>query len=412
MKYFLLGRNIKNSPSPQIHEKFGLNYSVWEVTEAEIPSILSDKDCGGFNVTIPFKKTILPYLDGVSENAKNCGCVNVVKRAGDKLLGFNTDVYGMEYMIGRTGYGLKDKRVLILGGGATKDTATFLAKTQGAASVDFVSRSGKINYENCYDLNYTQVIINATPVGGESCKDELLADISRFGRLEAVFDCVYSPLKTPLLFDAEKLGLIAAGGLSMLVKQAALSYEIWTDKKVSENAVNEVIGELIGQKLNIVLVGMPGAGKTFVGRLAAQALNKKFIDVDREIERVFASSCETIIEKEGETAFREKEALVVKRISKETCGAVIATGGGAVERSENVKALKANGFVVYVERELKLLSSSGRPLSKTRGVQELFESRKEKYIEAADAVVKNDREPDFCVKEIIRAYENYRDKRA
>lgn len=412
MKYFLIGKGIGGSVSPWIHGEMGLRYSLADISENELAEKLNSSDLGGCNVTIPYKKSVTAYLDSLKDKAALCKVVNTIKREGDKLIGYNTDYYGMEYMIERTGYDLKDKAVLILGGGASKDTATLLCRDKGAKSVDFVSRNGPVNYDDCYSLFDVQVVINATPVGGAACETKEIIDIKKFKNLEAVFDLVYSPLRTPLVIKAQELGLIASGGLSMLVKQALKSEEIWLDKKIGDDITEDLIKRAAQKTANIVLIGMPSSGKTTVGKEIAGLTGKAFFDVDDVIFTEYGASSENIINTYGEEKFREVEKAVVKKLSALVKGGVIATGGGSVLKKENVTALKENGVTFYLDRDAKLLSDTGRPLLKNSGAEALLKARSDKYDSAADYKVKNDEDILSVAKEIVSIYETHCDKRA
>lgn len=409
MKFCLIGEKLSHSYSKEIHEERGLNYSLVELTKANVEQFVKDKQFNGYNVTIPYKKEIMPYLDYIDPTAKEVGAVNTVKVDKGKLYGYNTDILGMEYLLSRKGVSLQDKYVMILGTGGTSCTAVALAKRNGAKEIFVVGRNAEINYENCYDKTQTQIIINTTPVG---MNPDLLGcpiDIGKFSNLQAVIDVIYNPQRTVLTQMAKELGLIYTNGLPMLVKQALLAQDIWLDKKHTDKECEQLISKLSLQKNNIVLVGMPGCGKSSVGEMLAKRLNRNFFDVDTEITKEQGKTPAEIITTQGEMAFRQIESQVLYRLCR-LSGVVIACGGGSVISSQNRKVIKANAISVYLKRDLQKLSADNRPLSQTIGVQKLFEERRA-YYEQADILVENEKSITNTVEEIIKEYENSHIKR-
>ena len=406
MKYCLVGERLDLSYSSLIHKLAGIDYDLQKVSEDDFPRFATSGEYDGYNVTMPFKREIIPYLDAVSDIAKNCNAVNTVLKKDGKLYGFNTDFYGLKFMTDRAGATLKDKNVLVLGGGATKDTAKYLATVSGAKSVKFVTRKGEINYENCYEAaKDAQIIINTTPVGSYGFEKEKTIELEKFGNVEAVLDCVYNPYNTPLLSDAKRLKLKCGHGLDMLVFQALRSEEIWLDKRYAQSFVDEVLQKTKEKTLNLILTGMPSCGKTLIGGTIAEKLNKRFFDTDKIIEKSENALCSKIINEKGEGYFRKAEKDAVKSLSS-VRGAVIATGGGTVLDDENVKALRSNGIVVYIRRDLRLLETASRPLSESVGVKELYERRRDIYESTCDFAVSNDSDVETCVKGVIKTYEN------
>ena len=402
MRYCLIGERLSHSYSVEIHKGRGINYELKEVPRGGLADFIKE-GYDGFNVTIPYKKEIIPFLDGVDESAEKIGAVNTVVRRGGKYIGYNTDIEGMRYALSRKNICLTDHNVMILGSGGAACTAQALCDAEGAKSCVTVSRSGEINYENCYGLKDTDIIINATPVGMFPNIGETPIDLSCFNNLKGVFDCIYNPFNTALILQAKKLGIKCSDGLPMLVKQAIEAQKLWG----IDNADNteEIINSLYADKLNIVLVGMPSSGKTTVGKLVAEISGKKFIDTDAEIFNATGKTPAEIIETSGEKAFRNIETETVNKIAVGT-GAVIATGGGAVLRGENVSALKANGVIFYVKRDLSLLSAENRPLSQSGGIARLYGERKALYERAADFVVENDGKKADCANEIASVFKN------
>lgn len=405
MKYCLIGEKLGHSYSKIIHEKLGLSYSLKELNKIELDSFLKSPDFDGFNVTIPYKKDVIPYMEELSPTASLAGAVNTVVNKNGKLYGYNTDVDGMNYMLNKVGVSVKDKVVMILGSGGTSNTAVTLCKRENAKVYRVVSRSGKINYDNCYNYQDTQIIINTTPVGMYPNVEDKPIDLSKFSSLIGVFDCVYNPKNTELLTQAKSLNIPCNGGLDMLVKQAVLAYNIWKESKQSDAITQKIVKEIDFQTKNIVLSGMPSAGKTTIGKALASKLGKDFYDSDTLIKETFLKTPAEIIESEGEESFRQKESLVIKELALKR-GVVIALGGGAVLKDKNIKNLKRNGVIFYIKRELDLLVTDNRPLSQKQGVKALYENRKSLYENTCDYIVENNNDINSAVMEIILNYEN------
>ncbi|MBR0189152.1 MAG: hypothetical protein IJQ23_02050 [Clostridia bacterium] len=402
MRYCLIGECLSHSYSANIHKWRGLNYELKEVPREGLTDFIKE-GYDGFNVTIPYKKEIIPFLDEVDESAKKIGAVNTVVRRDGKYIGYNTDIEGMRYAVSRKGIFLKDRNVMILGSGGAACTAQALCDKEKAKSCVTVSRNGEINYENCYGLTGTEIIINATPVGMFPNIGVSPVDLSRFNNLKGVFDCIYNPFNTALILQAKKLGIKCSDGLPMLVKQALEAQKLWGIKAADDT--EEIINSLYAEKLNIVLIGMPSSGKTTVGKLVAEILGKKFIDTDAEICAATGKTPAEIIETSGEKAFRDIETETINKIAV-GAGAVIATGGGAVLRGENVSALKANGVIFYIKRDLSLLTAENRPLSASGGIARLYGERKALYERAADFIVENDGKKADCADQIASIFKN------
>lgn len=425
-KYYLLGEKLSHSYSAVIHSFFGLDYSLRELPPEKLSEFVKSRKFDGLNVTIPYKKSIVPLLDEVDGIAEKTGAVNTVLNKNGKLIGYNTDYYGMKYALEAAKITLKGKNVLILGSGGAGIVAEKLAIDEGAANVEIVSRKGKLNYENIYDREETQVIINATPVGTFPFAGGAACDVSRFKNLEGAFDCVYNPFRSKFVLDAEKIGARACGGLTMLVAQAVYSEKIWGETTVGiadkttektadgtfetangtaekadcENKIRAVLGEVLKRETNISLVGMPGAGKTTVGRVLAEKLGMGFCDTDEEIEKIAGESPEKIIEKYGEERFREIETEVAESVSS-LRGVVIATGGGTILREKNVEKLRSCGVVIWLGRDLNLLAQNNRPLSKNTPISRLFKQREEYYVAASDKKIENDEAAEKTAEKII-----------
>lgn len=389
MKYGLIGKPLIHSHSPFVHSFFGYEYLLKELEESELADFFAKRDFVGINVTIPYKKTVIQYLDEVDESAKICGAVNTVVNRGGRLIGYNTDIYGMEYALRSANIDLTDKNVVILGSGGTSNTAQALAKIKQAKSVAVVSRTGEINYNNVGKLSDTEIIINATPVGMYPHIAEIPVDIAVFPRVKGVFDAIYNPLNTRLILSAKEKNVPCANGLSMLVAQAKRASEIFNDTTIEDGIIDVICAEMIKKQRNIVLIGMPGSGKTTIGKILAERQKYAFFDVDEEIVKREKRDIPTIFDTDGEAYFRKVETEVISDLAVSQ-GAVISCGGGAVLSRENMTLLKANGILIWIKRDIDLLSCDGRPLSKNLAtLEKMYRSRAPLYEQNADFSVEN-----------------------
>ena len=403
MKYCLIGERLGHSYSKIIHNALGLDYELNEIPVSKIEYFCKNADYNGFNVTIPYKEKLFEYLYYLSDTAKKIGAVNTVLRKDGKLYGYNTDYDGVLYSFKKLKVDLKGKTVLILGTGGASKSVKAVVQDLGATAI-LVGRTSAVNYQNCYDYS-PQIIVNATPVGMFPNAGESPIDLSKFSGVEGVLDCIYNPLKTKLLQDADKLNIKNLNGLTMLVRQALKSIEIWTGEKCTDKKTEEVLNDLYKKTLNLCLVGMPSSGKSAIGKILANRLNKNFIDADEYFFKEYNKTPSQIIEELGEEEFRELEIKVISKISQ-SANSVIATGGGAVLKEQNISALKSNGKIVYLNRSLDKLETKNRPLSKKIGVEKLFETRKSLYEGCADIEVENNSDIEIAVKRIIEYYEN------
>lgn len=382
MKYGCIGEHLKHSFSKEIHAAIGdYDYEIREVERDALDTFMSRADFLGINVTIPYKELVIPHLYYVHPDAQAIGAVNTVVNRGGKLYGYNTDFYGMERLISHAGASLNGKKVVVLGTGGTSKTAAAVSLHLGAKEVIRVSRSareGAIDYDTLYAQHTdADAIINTTPVGMYPNIYGTPVDISRFTSLSAVIDAVYNPLSTPLIMAARERGIAAEGGLYMLVAQAIRASEIFFDTKYDSSLTDEVYERIYKSKENIVLIGMPASGKSTVGRYVAEALGRSFIDSDDEIRRLAGCEIPEIFERCGETHFRDIEEAAISEISK-LSSVVIATGGGAILRECNVRHLKENGRLYFLDRPLSLLlPTEDRPLSRDRA--SLEERYRERY---------------------------------
>ena len=390
MKCGLLGEKLGHSFSPMIHgELADYSYSLFERLESEVGEFLRSQKVDATNGTIPYKKTVMPYLDSISDRAKEIGAVNTVVRKNGLLFGDNTDVLGMEYALKHKNIILKGKKVMILGTGGTSLTAQYLAKINGAREIVVVSRQGEINYENYTLHRDSEVIINTTPVGMYPNVEGSLIDLNEFPNLSGGFDAIYNPLKTDFITGLEKRGVPCSNGLRMLVAQAKFARDAFFGNYINDDIIEEVYNKLLNRFVNYTFIGMPGCGKSTLGKEVAVLCGKDFVDVDDEIVLRAEKSIPEIFEKEGEKGFRQRETDVIKTITKER-NRVISFGGGAVLNEQNVISAKRNGKVVYIKRKLEDLATDGRPLSKSADeIKRLFEIRSPLYEKYADIVVEN-----------------------
>ena len=399
MKFCLIGEKLSHSYSQKIHSVHGLNYGLVELNKEDLTNFCNNCEYAGFNVTIPYKKEIMPLLHGIDDEALKIGAVNIVKNVNGKLYGFNTDAFGFSFMLKQASISLKNKVVAILGTGGAKNTAEYIAKNHGAKKIIIVSRSGEINYNNIYEQKDIEIIVNATPVGTYPNNYETLLDLTKFEKLEGVVDCIYNPFITGLIYGAKNKNIKYTNGLNMLVAQALKAQEIWLNKKFTNEEILSVAESVKKDIQNIVLIGMPSCGKSTIGKILAQKLGKKFVDLDEEIYKSVGKTPSQLIEEFGEEYFRNVETNVAKEISKNN-KMVIATGGGAVLKKENQMALKQNSVVVYIKRDLSKLVLADRPISKQKGIEKLYSERAEIYSGFCDVAVENNESIETCVKEI------------
>ena len=405
MKCGLLGRKLGHSYSPQIHGLLGdYSYYLFEKEPEELASFLKNGDFTGINVTIPYKKDVIPYLDALSPAAQKIGSVNtIVRRADGSLFGHNSDYFGFVSLVKHSGIAVEGKKVLVLGSGGTSNMVVTALRDLGAAPV-VISRSGENNYGNLHLHSDASVIVNATPVGMYPNTGVSPIDLNRFPKLDGVLDVIYNPAKTQLLLDAEKLGIPHENGLWMLVAQAKEAAVYFTGKKLSDDMIARIHHKLSRQMKNIVLIGMPGCGKSTIGNLLARKLGRKFVDADEEIIQLAGKSIPEIFAQDGEEIFREWETMALEHLGKQS-GLVIATGGGCVTRQGNYPALHQNGSIVWLERDLSLLPTDGRPLSQSNRLEEMYAVRKPLYEAFADVRVANTGSPEDTVTEILSKLE-------
>ena len=400
--YYVVGKSLKHTWSPDIYVPLGLDYRVKEfASESELSKFVSKREYSGFNVTIPYKKAVMEMLDEISGEARNIGAVNTVVNRNGKLYGYNTDIGGMRYALAAAGIEVKGKVAAVLGSGGTAMTAEYLLRTGGAREIVKVSRSGPVDYVNVYERKDIEVIVNTTPVGMFPAAEATPIDVTKFPALEGVFDAIYNPLRTALVSQARAAGIAASGGLPMLVEQGRLAYNLYKDTETDISVTENLIKQIELKKSNIILCGMPSSGKSTIGKLLAKVLGREFYDADEMIEKAAGMSIPDMFERFGEEYFRKKEAEVIASLSALN-GAVIATGGGAVMSEANRVRLKRNGIAVLIERDNAALVADGRPVSRREGIEALYDKRMPVYREFADLSVSNDASPEVAAESIVR----------
>lgn len=401
MRCGLLGKKLGHSYSPQIHSYLSdYTYELFEKSPEELEFFLKHGDFSGLNVTMPYKKDVIPYLDELSDRAAELGAVNTIVRRNDgTLIGHNTDYFGFQSMLNRSGLQVAGKKVLVLGSGGASATAVAVLKKQGS-NVVVISRNGESNYNNLEQHADASVIVNTTPVGMYPNVGVSPVELALFHELEGVLDVVYNPARTQLLLDAEEIGLIANNGLWMLVAQAKESAEWFTGTTISDYKIAEIHRILQKQMENLVLVGMPGCGKSTIGSLLANLLNKKFVDADEVVAKQAGMTIPEIFATSGEKGFRDLETRVLSELGKES-GMVIATGGGCVTRQENYPFLHQNGRILWIRRDIEKLPVNGRPLSQRSNLEEMYRIRRPHYEAFADYSVDNDGSQEETVAQIL-----------
>ena len=395
MRYGCIGEKLTHSFSRDIHSRISsYDYELCEIPKSELNEFMLKKDFKAINVTIPYKQDVIPFLDFISDTAKAIGAVNTIVNRDGKLYGYNTDFAGMTALIEKQRICLSGKKVLILGSGGTSKTAFAVAQSMGARECYRVSRTLR---DNCITYNDAksvhcdaEVIINTTPCGMYPNIMDEPVNIEDYPKLESVVDAIYNPLCSNLVAKATEKGINATGGLYMLVAQAVFAAEHFLDIKIKRNEIDRIFAEILKEKQNIVLTGMPSSGKTTIGKMLASELNMEFIDTDEQIEVETGKKIAEIFETLGENAFRDIESDVIKRLSaKQNC--VISTGGGAVLRHENIVALSGNGKIYFIDRPLEnLVATNDRPLSSnTDDLKKRYCERYQIYRDTAHKIIQN-----------------------
>ena len=405
MEYGLIGEKLGHSYSPLIHQCFGdYEYKLYPVSKEEMEKLLKKREFKGLNVTIPYKRDVLPFCDEISPVVKAVGSANTLVMRSNVLYADNTDLPGFLFMLEKGGISLKNKKVLILGSGGTSLTAQAACRAEGARETVVVSRKGNVTYEDMYAFHTdADVIINATPVGMYPNNLVSPVDIARFPSLSGVADVIYNPARTALLMDAKEARVPQVDGLWMLAAQGWHAARLFLNREIPRDTIDQAYRSVRGQCLNLVFIGMPGSGKTTLGKAAAQKLNRKFVDLDLEIQKRFGP-IPLIFKEKGEKAFRDMESSLVEEFGKES-GLVISTGGGAILKSENVRALRQNGTLCWVRRPVEALSTEGRPLSTDlEALLAMEKKRTPLYQACADFAIENTKDIESAVKEILEGF--------
>ena len=405
MKCGLLGRKLGHSYSPQIHSLMGTySYDLFEQEPEDVGDFILHGDFSGINVTIPYKKDVIPFLDELSPMAVRMEAVNtVIRREDGSLLGHNTDYFGFSSMVKRSGINVSGKKVLVLGSGGASNTAVKVLEDM-QANVIIISRSGPDNYTNLHRHSDASVIVNTTPVGMYPHTGAAPLDLRKCPCLEGVLDMIYNPARTQLLLDAEALGLPYENGLWMLVAQAKEAAEYFGGKPLDDSIIETVYNTLSMQMQNLVLIGMPGCGKSTIGALISEKTGRNFTDADTLVETLAGKTIPEIFAQDGEEIFRQWETKALEELGKQS-GLVIATGGGCVTRERNYPLLHQNSRIIWLKRDLNLLPTEGRPLSQCNRLETLYAERKPLYEDFADFIVDNRTSPEETVRRILEELE-------
>lgn len=409
MKYGLIGKNLTYSYSKVIHEALGFyTYDLISLDETAFSTFMQQKNFQAINVTIPYKKEVITYLDELDNVAETIQAVNTIVKKNNKFIGYNTDVAGFQYLIDHHRIQLKDKKVILLGNGGASQAIQYVLHQKQISSLIIVDTKGSkgITYEECYKHHYdAHIIINATPVGTSPNLDDTPISLDVFTNCEAVIDIIYNPMLTQLTYQAKKRGIKHVNGLEMLIAQAVYAAELFLSKTIQPYVIQEIYHTLQTQMCNIVLIGMPSAGKTTIGKLLEKQLHKKCIDIDDEIEKKAGMRISEIFQKYGEETFRDIETQVIKEVSS-LHNVIIATGGGSVLREINMDRLHLNGIIIYVDRSINNLISNdpNRPLlNHPNALQNLYNTRYPLYQKHAHITVNNDHTLQDTLQQIIES---------
>ena len=386
MKCGLLGQKLGHSFSPRIHQNWGdYAYDLYEKEPQELEMFLRSGDFHGLNVTIPYKKAVIPHLDALSPVAARLGAVNTIVRRDGMLLGHNTDYFGFHSLVSRFGIDPAGKKCLVLGSGGASAVVVAVMQELGAEVV-VISRSGQNHYGNLDLHRDAAILVNTTPVGMYPHNGQAPVDIGCFPQLQGVMDLIYNPARTQLLLDAQARGIPCCNGLWMLIAQAKEAAEWFTGATMDDAVITQIHASLHREMENIVLIGMPGCGKTTIGKQLAQRLGKEFADSDALVEELAQKSIPRIFAEDGEAVFRDWETQALDILGKRT-GLVIATGGGCVTMARNEPLLRQNGRILWLQQDLEKLATTGRPLSQSRDLGRMYEARAPLYAKFADEII-------------------------
>lgn len=413
MKYGLIGEKLGHSFSKIIHEQLAdYTYDLFPLSKESFHRFMVEKEFEAINVTIPYKEMVIPYLDSMDPKAEAIGAVNTIVHKFNMLYGYNTDYDGFRYMLVKHKIDPKGKKIIVLGKGGAAKACIAVVKDMGAKeilSVYYKESPETISYQTCYqDHSDAEIIINTTPVGMYPNAEKSPIDLAPFGKLMAVVDVVYNPLRTKFLLDGIAKGVVAVGGLEMLIGQAKCAVEIFLGKKMEDNIIQKLYTSLLDERSNLVLIGMSGCGKTTLGKMAAKRLGKTFVDIDSEIVKEINMPITEYFAKMGEAAFRKKEKAMVLKFSQQN-SLVISTGGGVVKDKENIDTLKQNGLVLCIKRDVTLLESgNGRPLAPDKDATlRLYQERLPLYTASAEAISENNTTLEKGLKEVLNQYSKF-----
>lgn len=410
MEYGLIGEKLGHSFSKTIHEMIAdYKYELKEIKKEDFNSFMESKDFKCINVTIPYKKDVIPYLDFISDEAKKIGAVNTIINKDGKLYGYNTDYYGLKLLIQKQNIDLNNKNVLVLGTGGTSLTAKAVLKDLNVKTIYQASRQADdnyISYSDIYkhDINY---IVNTTPIGMYPNNSGKLIDITKFKNLNGLVDVIYNPLSTNLVLDGKKLDIKSNGGLYMLIAQAVYAIKLFKNIEIEDSVIDDVYHKLLKEKLNIALIGMPSCGKTTISNILSKKLNKELFDTDELIVKKIGMEIKDYMKKNGEASFREIEKSVIEEVSKNN-NSIISTGGGVILNEINMINLKQNGIVIFIDRDLKLLTpTASRPLtSNYSDLEKKYNERIDLYRAYSDAIVENNKSIDEVIEKIMEVFNN------
>lgn len=403
----LVGEKLGHSFSTLIHDQLAdYTFILREVERTELGNFLRSDELDAFCVTIPYKKDVIPYLESISDEAKAIGAVNViVRKDGNKLYGYNTDYFGFNYMIESSGVDVTNKKAIVFGTGGASLTACTVLRDKQVRELVIIGIEDNTP-ENLSAHSDAEIVVNTTPLGMYPNNGTTPVDLTLFPKCQAVLDVVYNPVRTELVLQAERLGITAVSGLSMLVAQAAKGFELFTGDTYEEGCIERITADICKNTRNIILVGMPGCGKSTVGKLLAKSLGKDFFDADDEFTTMHGITPAEAINTLGEEQFRLMENKTLCELGKKS-GVVIATGGGAVTKEFNYPVLHQNGVIIFLERALDKLSTNGRPLSQKSSLEELYNKRLRSYIRFSDFRIQSTEVPEKTVESIKQALQAY-----
>lgn len=411
----LLGRKLGHSFSPEIHRQIGLmagqpyEYTLFEREPEELESFLKGDEWEGLNVTVPYKEAVIPYLDGLAPEAEEIGAVNTIVRQNGKIIGYNTDYFGFGRMLDKACSGLEDSKVLILGDGGAAKAVKAVVKGFDPKEIVTMCRKGPVTFDQIKDHKDAHMIINTTPVGMYPKTGDSLVFPGSFPQLECAVDLIYNPLKTNFLCQAEKCGIKAVNGLEMLVNQAVFAAMLFMGF-VPENRdeiMDKITADIRMEKQNITLIGMPGVGKSTIGKILAEKLDRPVFDTDAMIVEKEGRQIPDIFKADGEDYFRDLETWASCELEHNT-SSIISCGGGIIKREENYYFLAPNSFIVFLSRDISQLPVDGRPLSIANPIERLYKERLPLYRSWCDAEVSLDgKTPEEAAEEILKLFEEF-----